>query len=124
MHSHHNKNLPTVFQDYCHQPTHAYPTRYATSSNYVLPLSTTNRGQSSIKFSGPKAWAEVPNDLKEVAFRKPFSKKLKDYILKEIYEELPPTPSRTNTENVLFEGLRDLFEDDSDLNETFLGFDV
>ena len=124
MHSHHNKNLPTVFQDYCHQPTHAYPTRYATSSNYVLPLSTTNRGQSSIKFSGPKAWAEVPNDLKEVAFRKPFSKKLKDYILKDIYEELPPTPSRTNTENVLFEGLRDLFEDDSDLNETFLGFDV
>ena len=66
----------------------------------------------------------MPNDLKEVAFRKPFSKKLKDYILKEIYEELPPIPSRTNTENVLFEGLRDLFEDDSDLNETFLGFDV
>ena len=124
MHSHHNKNLPKVFEDYCHQPTHTYPTRYATSSNYVLPLSTTNRGQTSIKFSGPKAWAEVPNDLKEIAFRKPFSRKLKDYILKEIHEELPPTRIRSNNEIVHLDSLSDLFEEDDDLNETFLGFEV
>ena len=32
----------------------------------------------------------MPKKLKDIAFRKPFSKKLKDHILDTIYEELPP----------------------------------
>ena len=60
-----------------------------TSGNYVLPHSNTNRGQTSIKYTGPKAWAETPKSIKDVAFRKPFSKKLKDHILSAIFEELP-----------------------------------
>ena len=68
MHSLHYKNLPSAFGTYCEQPDHRYPTRYATTKNYVLPRSTTNRGQRSIKYAGPKAWAEVPTQLKDPLF--------------------------------------------------------
>ena len=81
MHGLHYNSLPYTFGTYCKQPEHRYPTRYATSGNYVLPLSSTNRGQSSIKYTGPKAWAETPKNIKDIAFRKPFSKK----NLKNIY---------------------------------------
>ena len=124
MHSFHYDNLPFVFNAYCHQPQHSYPTRYATSGNYVLPRAVTNRGQSSIKYSGPKAWAEVPTQIKNVAFRKPFSKKLKDHMLILLFEELPPqtSPSTGNQEDSPLEGLHFLFLDHSG-NETFYGFD-
>ena len=82
-------NLPFVFSSYCHKPLHEYATRYKTQQNYVLPCPTTNRGQRSIKFAGPKAWVEVPKQLKEIAFRKPFSKKLKEHILTTIFAEMP-----------------------------------
>ena len=81
MHNLHYKNLPFALSVYCQQPEHRYSTRYMTSHNYVLPRATTNRGQKSIKFAGPKVWAEIPKHLKEVAFRKPFSRKLKEHIL-------------------------------------------
>ena len=90
MHSIHYNNLPFALQMYCEQPEHRYSTRYKTSGNYVLPKSITNRGQRSIKYTGPKAWAEVPILLKEIAFRKPFSKKIKEFILGTIYVDMPP----------------------------------
>ena len=125
MHSLHYKNLPVALSFYCHQPTHNYSTRYATSSNYVLPHCTTNRGQNSIKFTGPKVWAEVPLYLKDVAFRKPFSKKLKEHILNLTFEELPIETSRPRRENdhTNLEELRILFETD-DSDEVFEGFDI
>ena len=75
MHNLHYKNLPFALGVYCHQPEHRYATRYTTSKNYVLPPVSTNRSKGSIKFSGPKAWAKVPKHLKDIAFRKPFTKK-------------------------------------------------
>ena len=66
MHSLHYNNLPFALNSYCQQPVHRYGTRYRTSNNYVLPCSTTNRSQCSIKFAGPKAWAEVPNEVKGI----------------------------------------------------------
>ena len=124
MHCLHYKKLPSVLIGYCQPPVHRYSTRYKTSRNYVLPNSITNRGQSSIKFSGPKAWAEVPNDHKEIAFRKPFSKKLKEYILKTTFVDLPQKRSKNNkkdTEENL-DSLRVLFESESEEDE-FHGFD-
>ena len=126
MHSFSYNNLPYVFDIYCHQPQHRYSTRYVTSGNYVLPRATTNRGQSSIKYTGPKAWAEVPKPLKEIAYRKPFSKKFKEHILSLNYEELPPKPTRDSTENQgdsQLEAIRSLFLDEDVINETFYGFD-
>ena len=57
------------------------------------------RGQTSIKFAGPKAWNQIPNDLKEIAFRKPFSKQLKKSIitkLKDSAKNLPPNSYLAN----------------------------
>ena len=124
MHSLHYKNLPFTLSSYCKQPEHSYSTRYRSANNYVLPCPTTNRSQRSIKFSGPKAWSEVPKHLKDVAFRKPFSKKHKEYILKQIYVDMPPK-RRSNTGNVTNEilDLNLLFQTD-DINDDFFGFDV
>ena len=97
MHSLHHKVLPFTFSTYCKQPEHQYSTRYKSANNYVLPCPTTNRSQRSIKFSGPKAWSDVPKHLKEIAFRKPFSKKHKEHILSQIHVDMPPT-SRQNIE--------------------------
>ena len=122
MHSLHHKSLPFALSMYCEKPEHRYSTRYKTAGNYVLPCPTTNRGQCSIKFTGPKGWAEVPNPLKEIAFRKPFSKKLKEHILATIFEEMPPKKKRTKQEDEFEQlNLSTLFETD-DENEEFFGF--
>ena len=34
-----------------------------------------------MKYAGPKAWSKVPVKLKNIAFKEPFSKKMKDFIL-------------------------------------------
>ena len=118
MHSLHYQTLPFALSVYCQIPDHKYSTRYATSLNYVLPRVVTNRGQSSIKFSGPKTWFNVPNDLKEIAFRKPFSKKIKEHILKKIYVNLPK-----KAQNRKYNELKELFEDNSSDDDEFFGFD-
>ena len=124
MHSLHYKNLPFTLSTYCHKPVHEYSTRYKTLHNYTLPCPVTNRGQRSIKFAGPKAWVNVPKQLKEIAFRKPFSKKLKQHILAMIYEEMPPKTTRTHgdTEIDLLD-LNTLFNSEDDEGEAF-GFDI
>ena len=120
MHSIHYNSLPFALQSYCEQPEHRYLTRYKTAGNYVLPKSTTNRGQGSIKYTGPKAWVEVPLILKDIAFRKPFSKKLKEYILGTIYVDMPPkiTPASGTTLDI---SLSALFASDDEEGE-FFGF--
>ena len=122
MHSLHYKNLPFAFNSYCQLPSHRYPTRYKISENYALPCPATNRAQRSIKFTGPKAWAEVPDECKEIAYKKPFSKKFKEHILQMIYVEMPPVTASitgiSETENL---DLNMLFETEDDDIE-FLGF--
>ena len=124
MHSFHYQNLPFTFKAYCHKPVHEYSTRYKTLYNYTLPCTATNRGQRSIKFSGPKAWVNVPKQLKEIAFRKPFSKSLKEHILDTIYVEMPPKKRPRNHENaeIALLNLYALFNDENDEGE-FFGFD-
>ena len=129
MHSLHYKNLPFSLSTYCKQPEHRYPTRYKSANNYILPCSKTNRSQRSIKFSGPKAWSEVPNHVKEIAFRKPFSKSHKEHILKQIYVDMPlerKNSKRKNNQDSIFSDAFDLcilFGSDN-VNEEFFGFEV
>ena len=120
MHGIHYNNLPLALQMYCEQPEHRYSTRYKTSGNYVLPKSITNRGQSSIKYTGPKAWAEVPILLKDIAFRKPFSKKIKEFILGTIYVDMPPKQT-DKSDTILDISLSALFVSDDEEGE-FYGF--
>ena len=82
-----NNQLPAVFRSYCKKPTHRYETRYS-KSNYYIPSKQVNK--NSIKVLGPKTWAQVPNDLKKLQFRKTFSKHLKQEFLREL-----PTIKRT-----------------------------
>ena len=122
MHNLHYKNLPFTLGVYCHQPEHSHATRYATSMNYVLPHVSTNRSKGSIKFSGPKAWADLPTHLKEIAFRKPFSKKTKDHILTNIYVELPESNSFLDMGESAYNELAELFQTDDE--SEFYGFDA
>ena len=123
MHSLHYKSLPFALSVYCHQPQHSYATRYAASKNYILPPVHTDRGKKSIKFSGPKAWADVPTDLKEIAFRKPFSKHLKKHILTTTYVDMPQgSNSSLEDDDVEYRELEELFLSDDDESE-FKGFD-
>ena len=126
MHNLHYKNLPFALSTYCNQPMHRYSTRYATSSNYVLPCAKTNRGQRSIKYTGPKAWAEVPKSIKDIAFRKPFSKKFKEHLLSISYVEMLAEPISNNesaNENLELEGLQLLFTT-NDENAIFPGLEA
>ena len=93
------------------------------AENYVLPKSTTNCSQKSIKYTGPKAWAEVPKEIKDIAFRKPFSKKCKEHVLKTIFVELPPKSKDIFVNDNKCDELRLLFETDTD-DEDFLGFTI
>ena len=96
-------------------------------------MTTTVRSQKSIKFTGPKAWGEVPKELKDIAFRKPFSKKMKAHILTTLlaaHKDLPtttyqiasPTHSDINSQES-FSELKNIFETD-DENFAFYGFEV
>ena len=122
MHSLHFKSLPFALSAYCHQPQHRYSTRYSTSLNYVPPAVATDRGKGSIKFSGPKAWADVPKHLKEIAFRKPFTKKFKEHKLTTTFQEMPPKSSSIfDLDDAQFIDLNNLFQSDDE--EDFLGFE-
>ena len=123
MHSLHYKNIPYALSFYCQRPEHRYSTRYKMSENYALPNSITNLGQSSIKYAGPKAWEEVPLKIKEIAYRKPFSKALKEHTLKQIFVELPPRVqcNSADIDTDPHDDLRALFES-SDDEEDFQGF--
>ena len=122
MHCLHYKNLPSTFGTYCERPEHRYSTRYVTSNSYVLPQSTTNRSQLSIKYAGPKAWAEVPKQYKDIAFKKPFTKKFKGHILDNIFVELPPKKRASNNKvEELDLDLKTLFSTEEE--GEFLGFE-
>ena len=111
-----------MLSSYCQLPLHRYETRYKTSENYVLPCPSTNRSQHSIKFAGPKAWAEVPKQVKDLAFRKPFSKKLKEHILDVTFLEVPSQRNReTETNETEAYDLATLFETEDEDTE-FFGF--
>ena len=124
MHNLHYGNLPFTLSGYCYQPNHSQGTRYTANTNYFLPYARTNRGQTSIRFAGPKVWATVPTDLKEIAFKKPFSRKMKEHlvsILKTKSENMPK-----NTHQIINRGnfceLQAIFDTSYDDDYEFFGF--
>ena len=128
MHSFHYGTLPHTLSFYCHRPEHTQATRYNVNLNYCIPYTTTDRGQTSIKFSGPKSWTEVPKALKDIAFRKPFSRKMKQHILSELKEANKELSKKSFQLNYLgknkdYSDLWAIFNSD-DENTEFYGFDV
>ena len=43
---------------------HNYETRFSTEENFCLPIVKSNIGKCSFNFMGPKAWSNVPSNLK------------------------------------------------------------
>jgi len=130
MHALTYSNLPSVFTVYCSRPNQDRRiTRYNSNRNFVLPVSKTLRGQASIKFAGPKAWEKVPNDIKDIAFRKPFTVSMKRHILNIIKETNPSSSEssylklkRQNEEKLRKRNELKLIFDEDDENFNFLGF--
>ena len=108
-----SNQLPTVFRSYCKKPTHRYETRFS-KFNYCIP--SHNVGKTSIKVIGPKMWADIPNDLKKLQFRKTFSNHLKQKFLGEL-----PTVKRTKKLDLTSKKL--VNEDYKELHELFYGED-
>ena len=126
MYSFSNNLLPSAFSTYCAKPTHRYATRYA-KSNYVVPKHISRKTEQSIKVTGPKLWAEIPETLKELPFRKTFSKHLKNLYLDKL-----PTTKRTKKLNLKKKksskdptdfDLQDLFNETGN-EESFYGFEA
>ena len=127
MHSFYYGTLPYTLSLYCNHPMHDYSTRYTANKNYFLPFANTNRDQTSIKFDGPKVWADVPKQLKEIAFRKPFSRKMKEYkisILVDLSKNIPSNSHQSTNDQNNCEELKAIFDESTDSKIDFLGFDV
>ena len=124
MHSLHYRNLPFMLSSYCLPVSHSISTRYATNMNYKIPLFNTSRGQKSIKFTGPKVWSTIPKEIKEVAYRKPFSRKIKSFLLELLAEKSRNLPVQSETPPWLIENndLQTIF--DVTDNDTFYGFNL
>ena len=128
MHSLYYKNVPFSLSFYCSQTLHDRSTRYKSNKNFVLPISKTVRSQTSIKFAGPKAWNEISIDLKELAFRKPFTKRLKKSILdkqRELNNSLPENAylkNKNKKRKILLEDYAEMFGSDSE--SSFIGFEL
>ena len=60
--------------------SHSRQTRTTASLNLIIPLYKTIRTQQSIKYSGAKIWNSIPNNTKDLSFRK-FSKESKEILL-------------------------------------------
>ena len=119
-----NNLLPSTFSSYCSKPTHRYETRYS-KTNYAVPKHYSRITETSIKVIGPKIWADVPNKIKHLPFRKTFSKHMKNLYLdklpktkrtKELHLEKKVVKSHSSTLE-----LENIFQD-SDNDETFYGF--
>ena len=127
MHSLYYKNIPFALSFYCKLPQHDRSTRYKSNRNFILPVAKTVRSQTSMKFAGPKAWTSVPNDIKEIAYRKPFSKRLKKFILEKQREDNENLPENSylkekhKKKNKLKTDYVEMFASDSDESD-FVGF--
>ena len=77
-----NNLLPEVFGDYFKTPAHHYRTRYAKiNKNFEKMQITTNRDKSLLKFIGPKAWSEIPLQIKDSLSLKVFVNSYRNRLL-------------------------------------------
>ena len=121
MYRFHKNSLPITFKSYCSRPSHGHRTRYA-ETNFSLPPLQTKISDKSIKVIGPKIWASIDLDIKDLPFRKTFSKHMKKHIFQDMPSPIPPGKKssifRDRKETPA--SLKEIFENDHD--STFLGF--
>ena len=68
MHSVHNNNISNLYFGFSKvEKFHRYCPRTSTKSNFVQTSARTEKGKSTISFTGPKIWREVPSDMKNLS---------------------------------------------------------
>ena len=68
MHSVHNNNISNLYFGFSKvEKFHHYCTRTSTKSNFVQTSARTEKGKSTISFTGPKIWREIPSDMKNLS---------------------------------------------------------
>ena len=84
MYQYHSKKLPKVFDNFFHptSKTHQHNTRHAAKNSYYLPKIRTNYGKFNIRFTGPKVWNEIPNNIKsQSTFKSQFKFNLISFLI-------------------------------------------
>jgi len=79
MFKYHNHSLPLEFSNIFKIRFLKVQTR--SSSNIIMPSLKNAVSQQSIKFSGPKRWNRIPNDIKNSKSINLFRKKMKHYLI-------------------------------------------
>ena len=114
MYRYHKNTLPLAFDTYCSRPVHGHNTRFS-KTNFCLPSIHTKTSEKSMKLIGPKVWSCVGHEIKDLPFRKTFSKHLK----KQFIDELPKPNDKkdkslkrtkefsANINNIILEGEND-----------------
>ena len=82
IHNHINQRLSPNFNNYftLAKFSHNRQTRTTASLNLIILLYKTKRTQQSIKYSGAKIWNSIPNNTKDLSYRK-FLKESKEILL-------------------------------------------
>ena len=73
------KNHPTVLQNLFQSKSSRISTR--SNSHYISPAYRLTVCQQSMKFSGPKIWSNLPNEIKKCKSLKSFAIKVKAHFL-------------------------------------------
>ena len=84
---HHNQ-MPIAFQDYFQVIGHSYNTRTRSNAGFSIPRPRTERGKKSLKYSGIKVWAAVPERMKNMS-HKSFKYHFKKFVIENSGDFLP-----------------------------------
>ena len=77
-----NKLLPEVFDNYFQKPSHRHNTRFATTqNNFAMVRISSALEKSLLKYIGPKAWANIPLEIKSAPSLKVFINFYRNHLL-------------------------------------------
>ena len=82
-----HKMLPQVFDKYFKKPSHHHNTRYATThNNFEVVRISSAKETSLLKYYGPKVWANIPLDIKNMQSLKVFINTYRNHLIGNYYE--------------------------------------
>ena len=82
-----HKMLPQVFDKYFKKPSHHHNTRYATThNNFEVVRISSAKETSLLKYYGPKVWANIPLDIKNMQSLKVFINTYRTHLIGNYYE--------------------------------------
>jgi len=92
MFQYHKGKLPTIFTEYFSEldQKHKYEAWLRNTKNYFLPRFNLKKTQKQLRFTGPKIWSQIPNNLKYISFQS-FTSGLREMYLTASSEDVQTT---------------------------------